>query len=64
MSEKTELDPKHIDKRTVARYITQGLVDEKAFEKHIKSLTDLADKATRVETVSEDDPIDDDDVEE
>ena len=64
MSEKTELDAKHIDKRTVARYITQGLVDEKVFEKHIKSLTDLADKATRVETVSEDDPIDDDDNEE
>jgi hypothetical protein len=58
MSEKTELDPRYLDKRTVARYITQGLVDEKAYEKHVKTLTDVAEKATRVETVSEDDPID------
>lgn len=59
MSEKTELDPRYMDKRTVARYIAQGLVDEKAWEKHLKSLSDVAEKATRVETVSEDDPIDD-----
>lgn len=58
MSEKTELDPRYLDKRTVARYINQGLVDEKAYEKHVKSLADVAEKATRVETVSEDDPID------
>lgn len=58
MSEKTELDPRYLDKRTVARYITQGLVDEKAYEKHVKTLADVAEKATRVETVSEDDPID------
>jgi hypothetical protein len=64
MSEKTELDPRYLDKRTVARYITQGLVDEKAWEKHLKSLTDVAEKAIRIETISEDDPIDDDDVEE
>jgi hypothetical protein len=60
MSEKTDLDPRYLDKRTVQRYITQGLVDEKAYEKHLKSLSDVAEKATRVETVSEDDPIDDD----
>lgn len=60
MSEKTDLDPRYLDKRTVQRYITQGLVDEKAYEKHLKSLADVAEKATRVETVSEDDPIDDD----
>jgi hypothetical protein len=58
MSEKTELDPRYLDKRTVQRYIGQGLVDEKAYEKHLKALTDVADKATRVETFSEDDPID------
>jgi hypothetical protein len=60
MSEKTDLDPRYLDKRTVARYIGQGLVDEKLFEKHVKGLPDIAEKATRVETVSEDDPIDDD----
>lgn len=58
MSEKTELDPRFLDKRTIQRYITLGLVDEKAWEKHLKSLSDVAEKATRVETVSEDDPID------
>lgn len=58
MSEKTELDNRYLDKRTVARYVTQGLVDEKLLEKHLKGLPDVAEKATRVETVSEDDPID------
>lgn len=58
MSEKTELDPRYLDKRTIARYITFGLVDEKAYAQHLKALADVAEKATRVDTVSEDDPID------
>lgn len=60
MSEKNDLDPRYLDKRTVQRYITQGLVDEKAYEKHLKALADVAEKATRIDTISEDDPIDDD----
>lgn len=63
MSEKTDVDPRYTDKRTVARYITQGLVDEKAYEKLLKALPDIAEKAVRVDTISEDDPLDDDDVE-
>lgn len=58
MSEKPELDNRYLDKRTVQRYVTQGLVDEKTFEKHLKTLPDVADKAIKVETFSEDDPID------
>jgi hypothetical protein len=43
------LDPKVLDKRTVARYIRAGLVDEKAYERHLKSLPDLAEQAATVE---------------
>ena len=44
------IDPRYTDLRTVQRYITRGLVDEKAWEKHLKALPDLADKAQTVET--------------
>ncbi len=58
------IDPRMLDKRTAERYIAAGLLDEKVWEKHLKSLPDLAEKAAPIEaTVSEDDDIDDDDEE-
>lgn len=47
------LDPKHLDKRTAERYLRSGLLDEKAFERHIKGLPDVAEKAVPVETAIE-----------
>lgn len=47
-------EPKDVDKRTAPRYLAQGLVDEKAWERHLKSLPDVAEKATTVETVMAD----------
>jgi hypothetical protein len=43
------IDPRFIDKRTAERYVRAGNLDEKAWEKHLKSLPDLADKAATVE---------------
>lgn len=48
------LDPKSIDKRTAARYLAQGDVDEKAWDRYLKSLPDVTEKATQVETVMAD----------
>ena len=51
-----------LDKRTAERYLRMGLLDEKAWEKHLKSLADAAEKAAPVESsLSETD--DDDEVE-
>lgn len=47
------LDPKHLDKRTADRYLRSGQLDEKAFERHIKGLPDVAEKAVPVETAME-----------
>lgn len=47
-------DPKHLDKRTAERYLRSGQLDEKAYEKHLKGLPDLAEKATTVETTMAD----------
>ena len=47
------IDPRMLDKRTAERYIRMGLLDEKAWEKHLKSLEDVSDKATVVETAIE-----------
>ncbi len=42
--------PKHIDRRTADRYLREGLLDEKAYERYLKALPDLSEKATLVET--------------
>jgi hypothetical protein len=52
------LDPKHLDKRTAERYLRSGQLDEKAYERHIKSLPDVAEKATVVETAMDGDDFD------
>ena len=53
------LDPKHIDKRTYERYLRSGQLDEKAYEKHVKGLPDVAEKAAPVETSMLDEDFDD-----
>jgi microcystin degradation protein MlrC len=56
------IDPKNADKRTAARYITMGLLDEKAYEKLQKTLPDSAEKSLPVDTVMEDfDDVDEED---
>jgi hypothetical protein len=44
------IDPRFLDKRTAERYMRLGLLDEKAWEKYLKSLPDVADKSAEVET--------------
>lgn len=58
----SNLDPKHTDKRTVERYLRLGVVDEKEYEKYLKSLPDLAENALPVEVVMDED-LDDEEVE-
>ena len=48
------LDPKNIDKRTAARHLAQGELDEKAWDRYLKSLPDVSEKAATVETVMAD----------
>jgi hypothetical protein len=56
-------DPRHLDKRTVERYLRSGLLDEKAYERHLKSLPDVAEKSAPVETMMMDTEADEDDEE-
>jgi hypothetical protein len=56
------LYPKHQDKRTIERHLRSGAVDEKVWEKHLKSLADVAEKAAPVEAVLA--PTDDEDEDE
>ncbi|MFN0063902.1 MAG: hypothetical protein ACKVPX_15455 [Myxococcaceae bacterium] len=43
------IDPNTLDKRTARRYITAGVVDEKTYERALKSLPDVAEKSTPIE---------------
>ena len=53
-------DPKYLDKRTAERYLRSGVLDEKAYQRHIESLPDVADKSVPVETVMHDELEDED----
>lgn len=44
------LENKIIDKRVVRRNVRKGLLDERDFDRHIKSLPDVADQAVPVES--------------
>lgn len=44
------IDPKLTDKRTAARHLASGRLDEKAFDRYLKNLPDCADKLAPVET--------------
>jgi hypothetical protein len=49
-----------VDKRVAQRYVRKGVVDEKDYEKHIKSLPDLAEQAMPVEASIEGEDFEDD----
>lgn len=51
---------KQIDKRVAHRYVRKGILDEKDWEKHIKSLPDLAEQALPLEASMDGDDLDDD----
>jgi hypothetical protein len=57
------LDPKHLDKRTAERYLRSGHLDEKAYERHIKGLPDVAEKSVPVETAMDGEDFDSDEEE-
>ncbi len=52
------VDAKLYDKRVVQRYVRKGRVDEKEYERHLKSLPDLEDQAVPVESEFEDTALD------
>ncbi len=43
-------ESKLVDKRVVHRYLEKGAVDEKEYERWLKSLPDLADQAVEIES--------------
>ncbi len=55
-----EIDLRYSDKRTIDRYIRLGLVDEKAWERYLKSLDDVAAKAAPVDSTLLDEDEDED----
>jgi hypothetical protein len=57
-----EFENKLVDRRTAARYLRKGIVDEKEYAAYLKALPDLADQAMPIEAAmdAEDDLEDDD----
>lgn len=55
------VDSRMFDKRTAARYRDSGLLDEKAWEKHVKSLPDLAAESLVVDTRMSSEPDEEED---
>ncbi len=53
------IETKLIDKRVAHRYVRKGILDEKEWEKHMKGLPDLAEKALPLEAEMDGDDFDD-----
>ena len=53
------IETKLVDKRVAHRYVRKAILDEKEYEKYLKSLPDLADQALTVEASMEGDELDD-----
>jgi hypothetical protein len=54
-------DNRTVDKRVAHRYLRKGIVDEKDYDRYVKSLPDLAEHAMPVEASMEHDDLDDED---
>lgn len=53
-----QLENRLVDKRVALRYVKKNVLDEKDWEKHLKSLPDLADQAVAIEAAMEGEPDD------
>ena len=47
---KDEIPIRYLDRRVVERYIKKGLLDEKEYQRHLKALEDVSERASNVET--------------
>jgi hypothetical protein len=56
-----QFENKTIDKRVVHRYVRKGIVDEKEYAQHIKSLPDLEAQALEIESAMDGELDDEDD---
>ena len=45
-----EINPRWLDRRVVDRYLKKGMLDEREYHRHLKSLPDLAEHFTKLET--------------
>lgn len=58
------IETKLIDKRVAHRYVRKGILDEKDWDKHVKGLPDLAERALPLEAEMDGDELDDDELDE
>ena len=56
-----QIENRHVDKRVAHRYLRKNVLEEKDWEKHLKSLPDLADQAVAIEAAMDGEPEDEGD---
>jgi len=53
-----QIENRHVDKRVAHRYLRKGVVEEKDFERYMRSLPDLTEQAMPIEALMEGEPDD------
>ena len=53
-----QIENRQVDKRVAHRYLRKGVLEEKDFERYLKSLPDLAEQAMPIEALMEGEPGD------
>lgn len=56
----SEIDLRYTDKRTAERYIKMGVLEEKAWNQHLKGLPDVAEKGERLQAEADEYILDED----
>jgi hypothetical protein len=56
-----QFENKHFDKRVAIRYVRRSVVDEKEYDKYLKTLPDLAEQALPIESAIDGELDDEDD---
>ncbi len=56
-----QFENRHVDKRVAHRYLRKNVIEEKDYDRYMKSLPDLADQAVAIEAAMEGEPEDEGD---
>jgi hypothetical protein len=46
-----EIEIKHLDRRTVARYLARGAISQEQYDKYLAGLSDVAENSEKLEVI-------------
>jgi hypothetical protein len=60
----TEIEIKHLDRRTVSRYLARGIISQEQYDKYLASLSDVEENSEKIVTTQPGEDFDEPEIEE